>query len=94
MPACSVNGCYKSFHSKHTFPNPSNNRIMFNKWVSLCGNRRLVVEMIPEKVYKNCRVCSLHFMAKDFGPNNILKKGALPSLNLPGMFLKTFCELY
>lgn len=95
MPSapCSVNSCYKSIHSKHCFPNPGKDRHRFNKWVSLCGNRRLVAEMTPEKVYKNCRVCALHFMPNDFGPNKILKKGVLPSLNLPGMFLRLFCQL-
>lgn len=86
MPSiyCSVNDCWKSGESKHRFPNPLTNKALFDKWVNLCGNKRLISEMTPAKIYSNCRVCALHFLPEDFGPNRTLKKGVLPSVKLPG----------
>lgn len=89
MPSlqCSVSGCYKSTESKHRFPNPAkSSKTIFNKWVNLCGNKRLKEAMAPEKIFTNCRVCALHFLPEDFGPNKVLKKGVCPSVNLPGKF--------
>lgn len=88
MPStpCVVPTCFKSNNCRHRFPCPTKYREMFDKWIVLCGNRRLITEMSPDNVYKTCRICSLHFTAQDFGNHNRLKNGVLPSLNLPGMF--------
>lgn len=89
MPAapCIVNNCYKDGESKHRFPNPALYKELFNKWVLLCGNRRLISEMTPVQIYNNCRVCSFHFLPEDFGFNRKLKKGVLPSVKLPSKFI-------
>lgn len=89
MPAiyCGVSNCWKGSGKRHSFPNPEKNRVLFDKWVNLCGNSRLKSERTPNQVFTNCRVCSLHFKPEDFGPNQKLKKGVLPSLLLPGMLI-------
>ncbi|CAH0548844.1 unnamed protein product [Brassicogethes aeneus] len=79
---CAVNSCWGSKESKHSFPNPSKNLDLFNKWVKLCANKRLL-EMTPQKIYTNCRVCAKHFTLKDFLRNNRLGRQAYPTLLLP-----------
>ncbi|KAL1489923.1 hypothetical protein ABEB36_013849 [Hypothenemus hampei] len=76
---CAVEGCWGSKESKHTFPNPSKNMELFNKWVEFCRNKRLL-EMIPDKIFKNSRICRLHFEATDFLANNRLKRSACPKI--------------
>ena len=92
MPAgpCSVYNCYKDGESKHRFPNPAKNKELFNKWVLLCGNKRLISEMTPERIYDSCRVCSFHFLPEEIGLNRRLKKGVVPSLKLPSKSLFLF----
>ncbi|CAH0547545.1 unnamed protein product [Brassicogethes aeneus] len=80
---CSVDGCWGSKEKKHRFPNPKKYMLLFKKWVALCQNKRLK-EKSPEKVYNNCRVCSIHFETSDFGPNKTIKRTAFPKLNMPG----------
>ncbi|CAH0550285.1 unnamed protein product [Brassicogethes aeneus] len=55
---------------------------LFNQWVKLCQNKRLF-ETTPEKVFKNCRVCSKHFAEKDFIANRRLNRQAYPTKLLP-----------
>ncbi|CAH0555046.1 unnamed protein product [Brassicogethes aeneus] len=80
---CAVDTCWGSTASKHTFPNPNKNNDLFNKWVTLCKNKRLM-EMEPKKIYTNCRVCRLHFTEEDFERNNRLKRKTYPTKSLPG----------
>ncbi|CAH0548845.1 unnamed protein product [Brassicogethes aeneus] len=79
---CVVKSCVRSKESKHSFPNPSKNLDLLNKWVMLCANKRLRV-MTPQKIYTNCRVCSKHFNPKDFSRNKRLGRKAYPTLLLP-----------
>lgn len=81
-----VKDCYLSKSSKHRFPNPVKDMTRFQKWLLLCGNLELRGQP-PERVYSHFRVCADHFLPNDFGPNNVLKKTAVPSLNLSGMIL-------
>ncbi|ENN71032.1 hypothetical protein YQE_12431, partial [Dendroctonus ponderosae] len=81
-PCAGVDGCWKSSASKHQFPNPVKNKELCDEWICLTGNKRLL-EMTTEKIFSNCRVCSLHFKSEDFGPNRRLKRGVKPSQNLP-----------
>lgn len=84
---CSVEGCWEPYGGptkKHRFPNPQKNLPLFNKWVKLCGSKRLREEhMTPEKIYNNCRVCHKHFDENDFQGNDVLKHAAFPHLNMP-----------
>lgn len=84
---CCVHSCLKGGRSKHRFPDPAKNKLLFDNWLILCGNPRLAKEMTPAQVYNSYRVCSLHFMDEDFDANQRLKKGVLPSLKLPGTFI-------
>ncbi|CAG9833278.1 unnamed protein product [Diabrotica balteata] len=79
---CCVQRCWKSTTSKHRFPDPQKYADLFNQWVHLVGDKNLL-DKDPQKVYTSNRVCSIHFKAEDFGPNNRLKTGVLPSINLP-----------
>lgn len=82
---CAVRDCYGSKGIKHRFPNPAKTLNLFNKWVDLCDNSRLIKEYTREKVYSNCRICHEHFAVGDIGHNNKLLPGVYPKLNLPGM---------
>lgn len=83
---CCVKDCYLSKSSKHRFPNPIKDMTRFHKWLLLCGNNELRGQP-SERVYSHFRVCADHFLASDFGPNNVLLKTAIPSLKLPGRIL-------
>lgn len=84
---CCMENCWKSEASKHRFPNPKKFRELFDQWIILTGNRRLIEKGVTaDKVYTSYRVCSLHFDDNAFGPNRTLKQGVLPTLNLPGNF--------
>ncbi|KAL3278437.1 hypothetical protein HHI36_013758 [Cryptolaemus montrouzieri] len=88
---CAVNGCWGSKESKHRFPNPKNDIQLFQRWVAVCCNENLL-RKTPEQVYNNSRVCKLHFLTSDFGPNNKLKKNSIPSLNMPALDEKRLNE--
>ncbi|KAF5304527.1 hypothetical protein FQA39_LY09578 [Lamprigera yunnana] len=80
---CSIDGCVgRKECSMHRFPDPRKNLDFFKKWIELCSNKN-VVDMIPEKVYANQRVCNVHFKACDYVSNKLLKRTAYPSLNMP-----------
>ncbi|KAF5285978.1 hypothetical protein FQA39_LY16489 [Lamprigera yunnana] len=80
---CSIDGCVgRKECSMHRFPDPRKNLDFFKKWIELCSNKN-VVDMIPEKVYANRRVCNVHFKACDYVSNKVLKRTAYPSLNMP-----------
>ncbi|KAL1516160.1 hypothetical protein ABEB36_000079 [Hypothenemus hampei] len=76
---CAVEGCWASKESKHTFPNPPKNMELFKKWLQFCNNERLL-EVTPDKIFRNSRVCRLHFEATDFMANNHLKRPAYPKI--------------
>ncbi|KAF5291865.1 hypothetical protein FQA39_LY14202 [Lamprigera yunnana] len=80
---CSIDGCVgRKECSMHRFPDPRKNLDFFKKWIELCSNKN-VVDMIPEKVYANRRVCNVHFKGCDYVSNKLLKRTAYPSLNMP-----------
>lgn len=76
---CSVKNCSFKNGSKHRFPNPQKDLNRFDVWVSFCGNNELE-STTQDKIYSNCRICSGHFLPKDFGRNNVLLKTAVPSI--------------
>lgn len=65
----------------HAFPNPSTNYDKFHKWVINAG----LVGEDDNYVFKNRRICRLHFEQIYHYPINRLNKLAVPTLNLPGM---------
>ncbi|KAI4463167.1 thap domain-containing protein 9 [Holotrichia oblita] len=81
---CVVKHCYGTKTSMHRFPNPEKDMEMFKKWVELCGSSELL-NIAPTTIYKNRRICRVHFEDTDFGPNNHLLRTAYPKLQLPNM---------
>ncbi|KAF5273681.1 hypothetical protein FQA39_LY07371 [Lamprigera yunnana] len=77
---CAVEGCWDSKEWKHRFRNPSNLNL-FNTWVELCGNKRLLEVTLGQVLIT---VCSLHFTKSDFTTNNQLNRQGYPKLQLPG----------
>nr|CAI5847354.1 unnamed protein product [Callosobruchus analis] len=79
---CAVKGCKCYVSVGHKFPNPRKFNRLFQKWINSTGNEALA-GLEPITVYNNCRVCHRHFAEDDTHTNNRLKKGVVPSLNLP-----------
>ncbi|KAK5649444.1 hypothetical protein RI129_000473 [Pyrocoelia pectoralis] len=75
VPQCSTTYIKNKFVSLHKFPTYS--KVLFQKWV--------VVLKIGKRVTQHMKVCSLHFRDEDFilKGKARLKKGAVPSVNLP-----------
>ncbi|XP_060516063.1 uncharacterized protein LOC132695674 [Cylas formicarius] len=85
---CMINCLGNNKESKHRFPNREVSPDLFNTWVKLTGNKRLIKEKADaSKICRNCRVCAKHFADYDFTLNRKLKKGVIPSKNLPTVSL-------
>ncbi|KAJ8911914.1 hypothetical protein NQ315_014689, partial [Exocentrus adspersus] len=81
---CAVAGCWELYggkSSKHRFPNPKKFPELFQKWIEICENPEFNYKT-HEEIYNTCRVCSKHFTANDFQENNILKRTAVPHVNV------------
>ncbi|KAI4458088.1 thap domain [Holotrichia oblita] len=79
---CCVRGCEDKQSTRHRFPNPTKNTFLYNTCLTLAGNESLLTKN-PEDVYKNHRVCHIHFRKEDISSNMYLKKDTFPSLFLP-----------
>ncbi|KAI4455675.1 thap-type zinc finger [Holotrichia oblita] len=79
---CCVRGCEDKQSTRHRFPNPRKNTFLYNTWLTLAGNESLLTKN-PEDVYKNHRVCYIHFRKEDISSNMYFKKDTFPSLFLP-----------
>ncbi|KAF9416634.1 hypothetical protein HW555_006064 [Spodoptera exigua] len=66
----------------HKFPDPEKELDRFNKWIYAVGGNVLVID--PKSVFKNGRVCHLHFEPKFSTASKRLSKNAVPSLFLSG----------
>lgn len=68
--------------TKHRFPRDD---ALFKLWVDRTGNEKLV-SFTKDHILKTCCICSLHFHKSCNSPGqSCLKKGSLPTLNLPSI---------
>lgn len=74
--------------STHRFPNPQLNPIQMRKWMKLVR----LEYMDPRTVYKNKRICGIHFSSDCFSlSTQRLISNSYPTLHLPaGIILFTF----
>lgn len=79
---CSVKDCEDERSHRHLFPNPKKFPELFRKWIDICANDDLL-KMDVETVYRAKRICHVHFTRNDISSNMFLKKGVIPSLQLP-----------
>ncbi|KAL1488525.1 hypothetical protein ABEB36_014990 [Hypothenemus hampei] len=79
---CQVLHCEDTNSPRHRFPNPIKNWNLYQIWIKATGNTKLL-EIEPEKVYKNMRICHRHFRNEDKSTNMYLKSNTCPSLYLP-----------
>ncbi|KAL1516307.1 hypothetical protein ABEB36_000226 [Hypothenemus hampei] len=79
---CQVLDCEDTNSTRHRFPNPIKNWNLYQIWIKTTGNTKLL-EIEPEKVYKNLRNCHRHFKNEDKSTNMYLKPNTCPSLFLP-----------
>lgn len=79
---CCVPGCMDRSARRHRFPNPTKDRLRFEKWIELIGNTKLV-GLDPIKIFNNRRVCHVHFDESVHTTNMYNTKTSLTSLNLP-----------
>ncbi|XP_069363898.1 uncharacterized protein [Maniola hyperantus] len=81
MPCSCAFGCKRTAGvPMHRFPSQEKFPERFKTWVTLCGGK---LETSADcHVYKDKRVCDIHFEAKDHNRNNRLNALAVPSLHL------------
>ncbi|XP_008199200.1 uncharacterized protein LOC103314575 isoform X1 [Tribolium castaneum] len=79
---CAVLNCVEENRIRHRFPNPDKFPDRFQKWLFLCGKKKLF-EKDPELVYRSLRVCHAHFKPEDRTTNMFIRKECLPELFLP-----------
>lgn len=65
----------------HAFPNPSTESDKFHTWVVNAG----LVGEDDDYIFRNRRICRLHFEETYHYPKNRLSKLAVPTLHLPGI---------
>lgn len=73
----------------HRFPNALKFPEQFQTWVNLVGGGNLETSSDFE-YYKEKRVCDIHFCDRHRNRNKRLNALAIPTLHLPGKFLKYF----
>lgn len=76
----------------HSFPNPEKERIRFNNWLYKIGGD--ILSLQNEHIYKFRRVCRAHFELKHLCRNNRLCNIAVPNLNIPGLVIFYFYNMY
>lgn len=74
----------------HVFPNPEQDADRFRSWVLAIGGDILGLD--NNWIYKNRRVCHLHFEQKYCYFSNKLSKLAIPTKKLPGKLSK--CTIF
>lgn len=70
----------------HGFPNPEKDKLRFNTWLHSIGGDILKLE--NAHIFKYRRVCHIHFEDKYLCRNDRISNIAVPTLHLPGLFIK------
>lgn len=67
----------------HKFPNPSQQPDRFKSWVNAVGGN--ILELDDTFIFKNRRVCHVHFKTEYYTWSKFLTANATPTEKMPGM---------